>query len=177
MTDRPAQPRVPRANPAPRRALPRVTPLGVGGTAPAAPVHPAATDAGEPEHEATGRDLLIPNGATPRRKGRGSGTVPTLAELMPPTRPAGHGKGSHAKDAAKDGGKDKHAEPKDKHHLEPKDKHHVEPKEKHDGKAKEVDLQVTLSKGLRKRLKAKAAEMGLTPEDAVAQLVEVWVDG
>jgi hypothetical protein len=174
MTDRPT-PRVPRANPAPRRALPRVTPLGVGGGAPADGAKKAQSAGAGPEQEpeATGRDLLIPNGATQRRKGRGSATVPTLAELMPPERPAGQAK-DHGKSH---GGKDKH----DAKHGEAKhaDAKTADPKnaEAKDGKIKEVDLQVTLSKGLRKRLKAKAAEMGLAPEDAVAQLVEVWVDG
>jgi hypothetical protein len=40
-----------------------------------------------------------------------------------------------------------------------------------------VELVVPLSKGLRKRLRAKAEEMGATPEEAVAQLVGIWVDG
>jgi len=45
------------------------------------------------------------------------------------------------------------------------------------GPAHDVAVQITVSKGLRKRLAAKAAELGLSPESAVAQLVEVWVDG
>ena len=94
MTDR-TTPRVARANPAPRRALPRVTPLGVGGGAPATLPAKGGSAGARPEQEpeATGRDLLIPNGASQRRKGRGSATVPTLAELMPPERPAGAGQG------------------------------------------------------------------------------------
>jgi hypothetical protein len=47
-----------------------------------------------------------------------------------------------------------------------------------DGKdgGKRVELVVPMSKGLRKRLRAKAAELGVPPEEAVARLVEVWVD-
>lgn len=190
MTDRPA-PRVPRANPAPRRALPRVTPLGAGGTAPTEPVGDggSATAGQEPE-PATGRDLLIPNGASqPRRKGRGSGTVPTLAELMPPSRPHHHGgKSGRAGRVGGGGSVGKDHEAKDKHGKagkQPRDpqeskesKGLKESKDLKDGKeVKEGALQVTLSKGLRKRLRSKASELGLSPEDAIAQLVEVWVDG
>jgi hypothetical protein len=162
MTDRPAstgaaQHRVARANPAPRLALPRVTPLGASGSLPGEPESPAVS----PDEEATGRDLLIPNGAATsgtgtRRKGRASASVPTLAELMPPSRPHSAGKPAKAK-----------AHPEKEHGG----------KEGKEGKPREIELQVTLSKGLRKRLRAKSAELGLSPEDAVAQLVEVWVDG
>ena len=194
MTDRPA-PRQPRANPAPRRALPRVTPLGAGGSLPdSLPNDLPVPD----EHEAqveqpTGRDLLIPNGSDVRRKGRGTATVPTLAELMPP--PEQPRKKSH-RDLTVGQTGEPAAEPRREHHKAGRDskaekdhKHgsdhksgadHKSGKDSKDGKepkAKEAALEVTLSKGLRKRLKAKCAEMGLTPEDAVAQLVEVWVDG
>ena len=160
------------SNPAPRQALPRVKPLGSGVAQPAAPA------AAEPVESApaTGRDLLIPNGSEQaRRKGRGTATVPTLAELMPPAeqrqgkKPHGHSAGvaqspppplnltehGHKAKGGK-GAKDKAA-----------------PEEP----VKEVELAIVLSKGLRKRLRAKAAEIGLSPEAAVAQLVEVWVDG
>ena len=39
------------------------------------------------------------------------------------------------------------------------------------------ELVVTLPKPLRKRLKAKAAEHGMTSEQAVSELISVWVDG
>jgi hypothetical protein len=171
MTDRPAsngaaQHRVARANPAPRRALPRVTPLGASGSPPGEPESSPSVSADE---EATGRDLLIPNGggSGTRRKGRASVTVPTLAELMPPSRPHAAGKPAKAK---------AHSE-KDHPEKEHGGKEGKEPSHAKDGKPKEIELQVTLSKGLRKRLRAKSADLGLSPEDAVAQLVEVWVDG
>ena len=125
----------------------------------------------EPASPATGRDLLIPSGSQQaRRKGRGSATVPTLAELMPPPEQRGSKK-QHTPGPARVG-------------LVRADRGEVSGKGKH-GKSKagaaepvkEVALEVTLSKGLRKRLKGKAAELGLSPEAAVAQLVEVWVDG
>ena len=63
MTDRPvrtgAAHRVARANPAPRRALPRVTPLAASGSLPG---EPERSPSGPSDEEATGRDLLIPNG-------------------------------------------------------------------------------------------------------------------
>jgi hypothetical protein len=179
MTDAPA-PRIrrgsPRANPAPRRALPRVTPLGAGGDVSGVEVDvlPVPAMSGEADAPATGRDLLIPSGSQPaRRRGRGPATVPSLAELMPPPEQRG-GKKAHPPGpptidldrpdkALRAAGKTKHGKSKSKTETE-------EP-------AKEVALQVTLSKGLRKRLKGKAAEIGLSPEAAVAQLVEVWVDG
>jgi hypothetical protein len=156
-------------NPSPRQALPRVKPLGEGGAA----VEPASASTAPvgPPAPATGRDLLIPNGSEQaRRKGRGSATVPTLAELMPPAeqrqgkKPHGHSAGTPPRvdPPAHDGHKGKGGKGGKAAPEEP---------------AKEVELAVVLSKGLRKRLKAKAAELGLTPEAAVAQLVEVWVDG
>ncbi|MFI5099703.1 MAG: hypothetical protein ACHQE5_04185, partial [Actinomycetes bacterium] len=42
---------------------------------------------------------------------------------------------------------------------------------------KSAELSVRLSKPVRKALKARAAELGLSPEDTVAQLVEVWLEG
>jgi hypothetical protein len=177
MTDRPvrtgAAHRVARANPAPRRALPRVTPLAASGSLPG---EPERSPSGPSDEEATGRDLLIPNGggsgAGTRRKGRASATVPTLAELMPPSRPHAAGKPAKVKEHPE-------KEHPEKQHGEKEHggKDGKEPNHAKDGKAKEIELQVTLSKGLRKRLRAKSAELGLSPEDAVAQLVEVWVDG
>jgi hypothetical protein len=41
----------------------------------------------------------------------------------------------------------------------------------------EVELVVPIAKSLRRRLKAKAATSGMTPEEATALLVSVWVDG
>lgn len=194
MTDRPA-PRQPRANPAPRRALPRVTPLGASGSLPdSLPEDLPIPDDHEAEVEQpTGRDLLIPSGSDVRRKNRGTATVPTLAELMPP--PEQPRKKSHrdltveqtvepAPEPRRERhkpGRDSKAEKDHKHGSDHKGgADHKDSKDSKDGKdpkAKEAALEVTLSKGLRKRLKAKCAEMGLTPEDAVAQLVEVWVDG
>jgi hypothetical protein len=179
MTDRPA-PRLSRANTAPRRALPRVTPLGAGGSLPGSlhdglPVPEAqAIEADQP----TGRDLLIPNGSDGRRKSRGSAAVPTLAELMPP--PEQPRKKAHRDDSAE---RTVAAAPEQRreHHKPGReskgDKQDKQGKEGKDPKGKEFALEVTLSKGLRKRLKAKSAEMGLTPEETVAQLVEVWIDG
>ncbi len=40
-----------------------------------------------------------------------------------------------------------------------------------------VELVVPMPKGLRKALRATAADSGLTAEEAVVRLVEVWVDG
>jgi hypothetical protein len=179
------------ANPAPRPALPRVKPLGSGGglpdaPAPVAPTGPAAPTAAGPGSPppATGRDLLIPNGSEQaRRKGRGSTTVPTLAELMPPAeqrhgkKPHGHGAGHSA------GHSTGHSAAQSTPPTPDLTQHGGHKAKAGKGKAapeepvKEVELAVTLSKGLRKRLKAKAAEIGLSPEAAVAQLVEVWVDG
>jgi hypothetical protein len=160
-------------NPAPRQALPRVKPLGEGGAA-VEPASASTAPAGPPA-PATGRDLLIPNGSEQaRRKGRAATTVPTVAELMPPAeqrhRKKPHG---HAAEGAPpqvdlprhDGHKGKGAGSGKGGKAAP-----VEP-------TKEVELAVVLSKGLRKRLKVKAAELGLSPEVAVARLVEVWVDG
>ncbi len=160
-----------RTNPAPRPALPRVTPLSAAGDLPGAAAEgsPAAPTTVEAEVPATGRDLLIPSGVEQtRRKGRGSATVPTLAELMPPPDQRGNKK-AHPPAPARVGlDRPERVAAKGKH---------GKGKAAQDEPVKEVALQVTLSKGLRKRLKAKAADLGLSPEGAVAQLVEVWVDG
>lgn len=44
-----------------------------------------------------------------------------------------------------------------------------------DGQA--VDLVVPVPKAMRKRLKAKAAEHGYTPEEATLALLRIWLDG
>jgi hypothetical protein len=162
-----------RGNPPPRRALSRVRPLDAEdrpGTPPLDPtvgtteLSPAAAPGGT-----EGRDLLIPGrqpapGAADGR-GKTGPPVPSLADLMPPAAPSGrrhgagtggHGKAGHAKGPVK--GAVKSAEGEDKG-------------------AKTVELTVRLPKPVRKKLKAQAAELGLSPEDAVARLVEVWLEG
>ncbi|RJK97822.1 hypothetical protein [Vallicoccus soli] len=42
---------------------------------------------------------------------------------------------------------------------------------------KAVDLVVPLPKAMRKQLKARAAELGYTPEEAAFHLLRVWLDG
>ncbi|MET0740164.1 MAG: hypothetical protein ABWZ26_01260 [Candidatus Nanopelagicales bacterium] len=42
---------------------------------------------------------------------------------------------------------------------------------------KEVALVVRLPKPVRKRLRAKASELGMSAEEAAAQVVRMWVDG
>ena len=177
MTDAPA-PRVrrgsARANPPPRSALPRVTPLAAGDQQPGTVVDEASGPLAPAQAQppATGRDLLIPQGSEQtRRKSRGSATVPTLAELMPPPEQRG-GKKQHAPAPPTTGLA--HLDRVDRSHGKGK---HGKGKAAEQEPVKEVALEVTLSKGLRKRLKGKAAELGLSSEAAVAQLVEVWVDG
>lgn len=41
----------------------------------------------------------------------------------------------------------------------------------------EAELVIKLPKALRKKLRAKAQEHGLTAEDATYELIRVWVDG
>jgi hypothetical protein len=114
-----------------------------------------------------GRDLLIPGrgGRTGHGPGKTGGkaaaksgrAVPSLADLMPPPAPSG-------RRAA--------PTPAELPTRLPR------PGGAADGrKGKTVELLVTLPKPLRKRLKARAADLGLSPEEAVARLVEVWVDG
>jgi hypothetical protein len=146
-----------RGNPPPRRALSRVRPLdaedgpGSGLDAGAAATsESAATAPGGTE----GRDLLIPGHGKAGGKGHGRAKngrpVPSLADLMPPAAPTGRrqgeGSGSH-------------------HHKSDQGK-----------SGKSAELSVRLSKSVRKQLKARAAELGLSPEDTVAQLVEVWLE-
>jgi hypothetical protein len=134
---------------------------------------------------------LIPNGSEQaRRKSRGSATVPSLAELMPPPGQPGAPRTSHEGRHDPALPKVKHGGGKGKHHEHGKGAlagpaalaalgpaGPAGPASKDAEPPKVVELQVILGKGLRKRLKAKAAELGLSPEEAVAQLVEVWVDG
>jgi hypothetical protein len=126
-----------------------------------------------------GRDLLIPSRrggpAEPsehghRRKkrdgtapgGKQQPTVPSLADLMPPEAPSGRRPRSGAASGA--GGRSS--------------RHGKDARDAKDAKdAKLVEVVVTLPKPLRKRLKERGAELGLTPEETIAQLVEVWVDG
>jgi hypothetical protein len=42
---------------------------------------------------------------------------------------------------------------------------------------KEVALVLRLPKPVRKRLRAKAADLGMTAEEAAAQVVRMWVEG
>ena len=93
--------------------------------------------------------------------------MPSLADLMPPTAPAGRRSGGHhehhrgaegSAGADAKGGTAKKAEGKNGK----------------DGKT--VEIAVRLPKPVRKRLKARADELGLTPEQAVARLVEVWLE-
>ena len=173
----------PRSNPAPRSALARVTPLGAAGELPGGEEYHGVVE--EPEAAATGRDLLIPTGPDrARRTQRSSAAVPTVAELMPPAQqPDPRQRKAPATleltrapqlraSERSGGGKGKHPKGKAAGH-----EHGAHGAHGAKDTSKEVALQVTLSKALRKRLKNKAADLGLSPEAAVAQLVEVWVDG
>lgn len=176
----------PARNPAPRPALPRRA-LGPHGDQPAnedggptdvdAWVAEARRRAAEPEvaepAPLAGRDALLPPVAEeqvrkpaaeePPRTRTGRATIPSLSELMPrsvpsavrPTPPAAPSTVKKAK---------KHKQEK--------------PAKGHDAVADpQVELVVPISKSLRKRLRTKAATSGLTPEEATALLVSVWVDG
>ncbi len=164
-----------RGNPAPRRALARFSPKAADeGT----------TDAGTPADETAetspaaapggtaGRDLLIPGRrgsrpsastatSTPPGNGKNGPTVPSLADLMPPAVPSGR-RGGHAQRPKQPpaattpgGGKEKSAKTI---------------------KEKNVEVTVHLPKSVRKQLKARAHELGLTPDEAVARLVQVWLE-
>jgi hypothetical protein len=168
-----------RGNPAPRRALSRFSPLDAeeGGSsslaAAPAPV-PVPADRGEhaepslaaPAGGTRGRDLLIPGPASITARGRNGRPVPSLADLMPPAAPAGrrssgHGHhGQHGTPTAKGGAASSTTEPTKKGSKD----------------AKSVELVVRLAKPVRKRLKARAAELGLTPQQAAARLIEVWLE-
>ncbi len=161
-----------RGNPAPRRALSRVSPLPADDAEPAEVAdrsHPPQAERGAGPRPAAapggtqGRDLLIPSrgkkGDGSASAGKGQPTVPSLAELMPPAAPSGRRQGGAG--SARVGSS---AEP-------------ARPAKEDKKDVKLVELVVTLPKPLRKRLRERAAEMGLTPEETVAQLVEVWIDG
>ena len=106
--------------------------------------------------------------------------MPSLADLMPPTVPAGrrsggqhghhrgHGAAAQSGGAA-EGGPAKR--PEGKNTKGGKDKDSKDSKD-----TKTVEVVVRLTKPVRKRLKARADELGLTPEQAVARLVEVWLE-
>ncbi len=173
MTDQnPTRP--PRANPAPRRALPRVKPLAAVPEDDERILWASAHSEGAPAAAppATGRDLLIPNGpvhspaatapAAGEKTGRkGRGSVPALSELMPPSSPR-RKKGGHSQA--------RHSSARDEAPAAPSEPLPDKP-------AKKADLVIPLPKPLRKRLKAKAAGHGMTAEQAVAELISVWVDG
>lgn len=175
MTD-PSPSRPARANPAPRRALPRVKPLAAVPEDDERVLWAAAHAEGTGDvslggEAATGRDLLIPNGPTEpeakaQRKGRGS--VPALSELMPPSSPR-RKKGGHAQ-ARHEAPADSMSPPSGGESVTP-----GAPAEERT--VKKGELLITLPKPLRKRLKAKAAGHGMTSEQAVAELISVWVDG
>jgi hypothetical protein len=169
-------------NPPPRRALPRTSPLlpGDAHVAVPEPLADPARDAGAVEPgtpaSATGRDLLIraPHeapAAGPTKKGRAS-TVPSLRELMPDSAPRvvapdppAHEPPAHEPSTQK-GGKAKKRQA-----LPPAP---GAPAGRHD---KHVEVVLTMPRGLRKRLRARAEDMGMTVEQMITQLAEVWIDG
>jgi hypothetical protein len=60
----------------------------------------------------------------------------------------------------------------------PKQKGKGLPRQDHQSKVgKEVALVLRLPKPVRKRLRAKAADLGMSAEEAAAQVVRMWVDG
>ncbi len=157
---------------------------GGAHAAPTEPVTaPSTSPAGAPA-PLVGRDaLLTPSSAAPPATGRasaaeparrpGRASVPSLSELMPrstpsPVRPP-------EPPAASPPGRPHHKQGKGKKPKPGKDHGHGHPAVNE--AADQVELVVRVSKGLRKRLKAKAAMSGMTPEEATAQLVSVWVDG
>ncbi|HEY5186524.1 MAG TPA: hypothetical protein VIM19_16850 [Actinomycetes bacterium] len=174
----------PARNPAPRPALPRRT-LGPHGAQPAdeaggptdvdawvaeARSRTADPQAAEPAPLA-GRDALLPPVAEaearkpaaeePPRARTGRATIPSLSELMPRSVPS----------AVRPTPPSTVKKPK-KHKREEK------PTRGHDTAADpQVELVVPVTKSLRKRLKSKAAMSGMSPEEATALLVSVWVDG
>jgi hypothetical protein len=200
MTDRPAPPpaRQPaRSNPQPRAALPRVTPLGADESADAVVDSRAPGDAHNPA-QVSGRDIVISGGSSgtaagPSRRRRSDGrslTVPAVSELMPPVDPqrtgttgrkAGTHRGAHGGihgaddpvEAPRRSGSGRGGGAK-------RSKSHGGQRAERTGPeitGKQVDVVVQLPKSLRKRLKAKAAEHDLTPEQAILHLVSIWVDG
>jgi hypothetical protein len=167
----------PRGNPAPRRALSRFSPrVADEGAAPsaaaAAPVPVERGAHGEPSPAAApggtgGRDLLIPGPGPAVGRGKNGRPVPSLADLMPPPEPAGHRSGGQRGHQRGHGGRTSGADAAAG----------KQSSVKAGGKdAKTVEIAVRLPKPVRKRLKARASELGLTPEQAVARLVEVWLE-
>ena len=147
-----------RGNPVPRRALSRFSPTAADeGAASSSPV-PGPVDRGEraePSAAAApggtgGRDLLIPGHASSPGRAKNGRPVPSLADLMPPTAPAGRRSGGHhehhrgARGCGADakGGTAKRAEGKNGK----------------DGKT--VEIAVRLPKPVRKRLKARRTSSG-----------------
>jgi hypothetical protein len=186
----------PARNPAPRPALPRRT-LGPHGDQPAdevggptdvdAWVAEARRRAAEPEAAEpaplAGRDALLPPVAEaaaaartpapeqPPRARTGRATIPSLSELMPrsvpsavrPTPPAAPSSALSPPPATA---------------RKPKKHKQEKAANGHDAVADpQVELVVPITKSLRKRLRTKAATSGMTPEEATALLVSVWVDG
>lgn len=186
----------PARNPAPRPALPRRT-LGPHGDQPAdegggptdidAWVAEARRRAAEPEAAEpaplAGRDALLPPVAEaeaaartpapegPPRARTGRATIPSLSELMPRSVPSAVRPPPPAAPSSA-------LSPPPATARKPK-KHKQEKAAKgHDAVADpQVELVVPITKSLRKRLRTKAATSGMTPEEATALLVSVWVDG
>jgi len=173
-----------RGNPAPRRALARFSPRAADEGEAAAPGQAAAADELAEESPAAapggtaGRDLLIPGrrgsrsdagstGQAPAANGKNGRGVPSLADLMPPAAPSGrrpahgHGRG-HGEHRAKKAADTPVAPPSKG--------------EEKAAKGKTVELTVRVPKSVRKQLKARSHELGLTPEEAVARLLEVWLE-
>ena len=161
-----------RGNPAPRRALSRFSPRAadegaVPSTPAAAPVPVERGEHGEPSPAAApggtgGRDLLIPGPGSAGRAKNGR-PVPSLADLMPPAEPAGRRSAGQRGHGGRAGGPDAQRGKAVSGKAAGKD-------------VKTVEIAVRLPKSVRKRLKARATELGLTPEQAVARLVEVWLE-
>lgn len=188
----------PARNPAPRPALPRRT-LGLHGDQPAddlggptdvdAWVAEARRRAAEPAATEpaplTGRDALLPPGEEPAARGpaasgsprprTGRATIPSLSELMPRSTPSAVRPTPPAQPAAPPSvppsARPAKAKKPKKHKPEKPAKGH------HPAAEPQVELVVPITKSLRRRLKDKAATSGMTPEEATALLVSVWVDG
>ncbi len=178
-----------RGNPPPRRALSRVRPLeaedGPGSALDTTAAAPSDTSPAAAPGGTEGRDLLIPAHPVipgqPKARGNQPGKaqgrakngrpVPSLADLMPPAAPSGrrHGEG-HA-------GHHKAAQRAAKAAQQKAAQHKADHGSASGKGGKSSELSVHLSKPVRKALKARAAELGLSPEDTVAQLVEVWLEG
>ncbi len=185
----------PARNPAPRPALPRRT-LGAHGDQPAdegggptdvdAWVAEARRRAAEPQAAEpaplAGRDALLPPVAEaparqpaaeePSRARTGRATIPSLSELMPRSVPSAVRPPAPSAPAP--------AVPSGPPATVKKPKKHKQDKAAKGQDAvadPPVELVVPITKSLRKRLRTKAATSGMTPEEATALLVSVWVDG